>query len=494
MGIVKKQVYKNTLVSYIGMIIGYVNLVLLYPVFLSTTQLGLFNLLISLSVLYALFASMGVPNVIIRYFPFFRTEDNIHNGFMRWLSGITLFGIVASTLLYIVLKPLIISLYVQDSPLFVGYFYFLIPLSFFTIIYNFLEASGKVIYQSIFSGFLKDVLLRLLTTISIILLAKGWIDFRGFIISYISFNGLVSLCLFVSLLVSGKFSLNLIGVRFPGVKKKEIINYGLFALLATSVYVMWQKIDIVMLSAMAGLSITGVYSFYSGIALVINVPAQALSRTTYQIVADSWKSNNLANIEEVYAKTSIIQMVFGCLLFMGIIINKDNLLAIIKHKEYADQFNLFLVIGLSCLVDITGGLNTYIITTSHKYRLITLLVAIASVFCIGLTYLLIPIYSGIGAALAYLITISAFNFFNWFYIKYHFGMQPFTYKHLVVIGITTCSYFLGVYIWKMPNTYLDIIVRSGITAIFYGLLTYFFKVSVDVNEKVDQTLVRLKLR
>lgn len=413
---------------------------------------------------------------------------------MRWLAGITLFGMAVSTVLYLVLKPVIISFYITDSPLFVGYFYFLIPLSCFTIIYNFLEASGKVIYQSIFSGFLKDVLLRLLTTADIIMLAKGWISFNGFIILYISFNGLIALFLFISLLISGKFSLKLGGVKFPSAKKKEIINYGLFVLLASSVYVMWQKIDIVMLGAMAGLAITGVYSFYSGIALVINIPAQALSRTTYQIVADAWKSNDMANINEVYTKTSIIQMVFGCLLFMGIIINKDNLFAIIKHKEYADQFNLFLVIGLSCLVDITGGLNTYIITTSNKYRLITLLVGIVSIFCIALTYLLIPVYGGLGAALAYLITITAFNFFNWFYIKHRFGMQPFTYKHLIVIAITVCSYFLGTHIWKIPNTYLDVIVRSSITAAFYGLLTYLFKVSEDVNEKVDQTLVRLKIR
>ena len=186
-------------------------------------------------------------------------------------------------------------------------------------------------------------------------------------------------------------------------------------------------------------------------------------------------------------------MVVGCLLFVGIIINKDNLFAIIRKKEYTDHFDLFLVIGLSLLVDITGGLNTYIITTSHKYRLMTGIVAVSSVVCIGLTYLLIPVYGGMGAALAYLITVTAFNFFNWYYLKYRFNMQPFRFKHLIVIAISIASYFLGEYFWRMPNTYLDIAVRSSITAIFYTLLCYYFHISDDLNEKVHTTINKLGL-
>ena len=245
-----------------------------------------------------------------------------------------------------------------------------------------------------------------------------------------------------------------------------------------------------MLSAMAGLAITGVYGLYSNVAIVISVPAQALSRTTYQIVADSWKSKNMANISEVYSKTSIIQMVAGCLLFVGILVNKENLLAILNKKEFSDQFGVLIMICLGFLVDITGGLNTYIITTSHKYRLITIILIVACIFCVGLTYILIPKYGGMGAALAYLITIAGINFASWFYIKYRFKMQPFTYKHLIVIVISALAYIAGHYLWRVPNTYADIVVRSGFTAAVYGLLTYLLHISEDVNDKVNKTLKR----
>jgi O-antigen/teichoic acid export membrane protein len=116
-----------------------------------------------------------------------------------------------------------------------------------------------------------------------------------------------------------------------------------------------------------------------------------------------------------------------------------------------------------------------------------LLVLLASVFCIGLNYLLIPRYHGLGAAISYLLTVTGLNLVSWFYIKYRFKMQPFTYKHLLVIGIAAISWLAGQYFWRMPNVFLDIVVRSGITTVVYGVLAYYLKISTDINDKVKAT-------
>ncbi|HVW12273.1 MAG TPA: polysaccharide biosynthesis C-terminal domain-containing protein [Mucilaginibacter sp.] len=493
MGIVKKQVYKNTIVSYAGMAFGFVNLIFLYPHFMTTEQIGLFLLLISLSVLYSLIASMGVPSIILRYFPFFRSEDKTHNGFLYWIAGFALIGFVASTLVFYLLKPVIVASFIKKAALFVDYYYYLVPLAFFTIFFNLLEALGKAIFQSIYSSFLKEVLLRLLTTVALVILAFHWITFQQFIVIYILLNGLICVLLAISLVFSGNFSYRR-GTRRAGVPgNKAIINFGLFTLLSSTVYVLLQNIDRYMLSAMAGLAVQGVYGIYSGIAIAINVPQQALSRTTYQIVAESWATKDLKRIDDIYAKTSIIQMVVGCLLFACILVNKDNLLGILHKKEFSDQYNVLIVICLGFLVDITGGLNTYIITTSHKYRLITILVIIWSIFCVALTYLLIPPYGGMGAATAYLVTITGINFCTWFYLKYRFKMQPFNYKHIIVIGITIAAYLTGRYFWNIPNLYLDAFVRTSLTAAIYLSLSYLFRVSADLNEKVDSTFKRINI-
>lgn len=495
MGIVKKQAYKNTVVSYTGMVIAYINTVLLFPFFTNASQYGFYNLIISISVLYSLAASMGVPSILAKYFPIYRTDDLKHNGFIHWAAILSAIGFTTATVLFIVFKPVILAAYISTSPLISQYYYYLIPLSLFVLVFNYLEMTGRVVYLTIYSNFLQNILLRLLTTVFLLMIALKWINFGDFIFLYIGSNGLISLLLLISIMATRKFSIRLSDYSFKNIKKKEIVNFGLFTLVSSAVYVLLQKVDTLMLSSMVGDKIQGIYSWYFNIAIVISVPAQALSRTTYAIVADSWKSNNMANIAEVYSKTSILQMVVGCLLFIGIIVNRENLYAIVRNKEYIDPkyFSLFWVIGFGFLIDITGGLNSYIISTSHKYRLVTLLVIIISIFCICLNYVLIPIYQGLGAAISYMLAIGALNFITWFYIKYRFKMQPFTYKHLLVIFISVAGYFAGHYFWRMPNVYADIVIRSGVTAAIYGLLTYWLHISDDINEKVDKTLIKLKI-
>jgi O-antigen/teichoic acid export membrane protein len=121
----------------------------------------------------------------------------------------------------------------------------------------------------------------------------------------------------------------------------------------------------------------------------------------------------------------------------------------------------------------------------------TVLILVAAIFCIGLNYVLIPKYNGLGAAIAYLLTTLLVNFCTWFYLKYRFKMQPFSYKHLLVIIIAVVSWAAGRYFWRMPNVLLDIVIRSGIAAAIYGLLAYYFKISADINEKVDKTLKKV---
>ncbi|RYD86548.1 MAG: hypothetical protein EOP54_30205, partial [Sphingobacteriales bacterium] len=344
-------------------------------------------------------------------------------------------GFVAATILFIVLKPVILSAYTENGSLLLQYYYYLVPLALFLVVFNFLEMTGRVMYRTIFSNFLFEVVQRVLTTVLLVLVGLKWINYGQFIVFYIGINGFIALVLLIRLALSKQFTYKVDDLKFKGIQKKELVNYGLYAVVSSAVYVLLQKIDGVMLSSMVGDAEQGVYSWYFAIAAVISVPGKALSRTTYAIVTNAWKSKDMANIEDVYTKTSMIQMIVGLLLFVGIIINRDNLYAIARNPEFTNPkyFSLFIVIGLGFLVDITGGLNAYIISVSHKYRLQTYFVIITSTFCVMLNYILIPKMGGMGAALSYLLTISIYNIGNWYYIKYRFKMQPFNYKNLLVI-------------------------------------------------------------
>jgi len=101
MGIVKRDSIAITVLSYVGVVVGYVNKILLFPNFLSEEQVGLTSILVSLAVMYAQFSALGINSTVVKFFPFFRTADKRHNGLFFWSALGVSVGFVLFTALFL---------------------------------------------------------------------------------------------------------------------------------------------------------------------------------------------------------------------------------------------------------------------------------------------------------------------------------------------------------------------------------------------------------
>ena len=77
MGIVRSQSIKNSINFYIGMSIGALNTVLIYPnVFNDQPEhWGLLSILVAYSTVIATFSSLGIPKTFVRFFPSIKIKD-----------------------------------------------------------------------------------------------------------------------------------------------------------------------------------------------------------------------------------------------------------------------------------------------------------------------------------------------------------------------------------------------------------------------------------
>ena len=118
MGIIQKQGIQNTIITYLGIVIGFVNLIIIQPLLLTKEEVGLIRVLFSFSSLVAVLVPLGITNITIRYFPLFRNKEKGHFGF---LGFVLLFPVVGGILIYILLavfKNTIIGQYEVNSKLF----------------------------------------------------------------------------------------------------------------------------------------------------------------------------------------------------------------------------------------------------------------------------------------------------------------------------------------------------------------------------------------
>lgn len=493
MNLLQKQGFYNSLILYAGTALGFFNLILLFQRFLSIQEIGFFSLVIAIATLYSQIASLGIANVIIKYLPYYRSDDKKHGGFVSFVIVWSIIGFVVFTLLFLIFKDVIINQYKAKlgASLLIKYFYYLIPLAFLTMVYGILESLAITVFKNVLSSFLREVILRLFTLISVWLIAASIVNYHDFLNIYLAANVVIILILFLNVYKGRQFKLAPISNELL-LGKKEIINYGFFIVLSSSSFVMVQYLDIIMLSLLTkdSLKSVGIYTTFFSIAMVISLPAKALSRTSLQIIAQSWVLNDLAKIGKIYYKTSVVQMLIGCLLFIGLVVNKQFIIVLLHKPEYADYYNVFIIVGLAFLVDMTGGLNGYIINLSKYYRLTTVFIISAVAFCVVSNWILILQIGMMGAAVSYFLTIFILNFSYCLFVKVKFGLLPFGISHLWIIVISVICLFIGWYLPKLDNMYMDTIYRSLIITLIYSISAYLFKVSEDINLVLDQIILK----
>lgn len=487
--LLQKQGFYNSLILYAGTALGFFNLIILFQRYLTIEEIGFYTLLIAITTIYAQIASLGTTNVILRYYPYYRNDDRQDSGFVSFIALFTLAGFIIVTLFFIIFKTPVIDFYREKkgSSLLVKYYGYIIPITFFIMLYTLLEALARSVFRNVLSAFLKEVLIRIITAVSVLLIAFKMADYHNFVIIFLYSNAAITLVLGYSVYSSKHFKLNPIT---PEVTKRArgMISYGLYAVLSGGSFAMIQSIDTFVLSAMANDAIVGIYGVFFAIAVVINLPAKALNRTSYQIIANAFKDNDIEKIGKIYSKTSLVQSIVGCLFFVGLIANHHNIITMLKKPIYDPYFDVFIIVGIAFLVDITGGLNSAIISSSKYYKLVMYMLTAGVVLCFGLNIVLIPRIGMAGAAYAYLATIFALNFAYWLFIKVKFSLQPFNKSYILVIFISGISLLVGVYLPVINHFFADVAYRSVSVAVLYLALTYLSNVSVDINELIDKAL------
>ncbi|MDB5111830.1 MAG: hypothetical protein JWR67_2944, partial [Mucilaginibacter sp.] len=436
-----------------------------------------------ISLLYAQIASVGISNIILKYFPYYRSDDKKHNGFITFVIVWCAVNFTLFTLVFFLFKGSIIIHYSnhRGSALLVKYFYYLAPLAFLTMVYAVIESMAITIFKNVLSSFLREVLLRVFTTVSILLIAASLINYNDFLKIYVAASALIIVILWYSIYKGHHFKLAKISTGLYQ-QKNEFVKYGFFTLLSGTSTVLMQNLDVIMLSAITkDLQLIAIYSTFFAIAVVISLPAKALSRTSVQIIAQAWADNDLPKIDKIYYKTSVVQMLFGCLLFIGLIVNRHFITVLLHKPEYANYFDVFIVVGLGFLADLTGGVNGYIINLSKHYRLTTYFIVSSVIICGIANWLLIPRIGMMGSAVAYSLSMFILNFMYWLYIKVKFKSQPFGKTHLLILLMSIITLCIGLYLPAFTNFWVDVIVRSSMVLFIYALFTYFLKISDDIN-------------
>lgn len=487
MGIVIKQSIKNTIITFIGFAIGGANTLFMYPYFLGKDYVGLTGYVLSTAnILYPLL-SFGIQNTLIKFFnEHNKTEEDL-NKYMTYMLLVPLVFVIPALVFFYGFYDTIAAYESKENAIVYDYVW-IIPIiglfmGYFEIFYAWLRAHMK----SVFGSFVKEVFIRILITILLFAVYYEYLSQSDFIYSLVLVYGISLLMIMYSANRVKRIRLHF---KVPK-QSKAILTYTIFIILSASVANMLLDIDKYMINKYLKIDNIAFYNVAIFMALVISVPMRAMHQITYPITAKLMSEKKWEELNELYKKSSVSLQVIGGLLYIGILVNLNQVYNLLPDEGYRQGVFVVFTIGLSKYFDLVLGINNAIIFNSKYYRAVLLLGVLLVVVIVLLNMYFIPEFGLNGAAIATLIAITLYSLAKLFFVVVKMKLYPFTIKNLVSLGITALTFFVF-YFWEFSfHPIINIVLKSVLVTIFYLSINYVLKVSSDINYVMRNTLSKV---
>lgn len=491
MGVIKRQSIKNSLVNYLGVLIGAISVIFIYPQ-IHPTDLGIIQFTLNTAILFAPIAAFSSNMTAIQYYPLFKDEKKQDNGFFLLMTGITLITAFIFIFFVYIFSISISTVFGKDKIHFINSLPYILLFTVFIALSNLYQSITANFNRIVIPSIFQNLLLKITQPLLILSFAYGFIAFADI------FKGLsISLSLMVVGLLGYLFFLRKFNLTLPilrgGILSKlwrKMVEYASFNILVTLGSIMAMRIDQILVAAILGFQQNAVFSFGFFISEAIDVPRKALSSIAAPLISESIMANRMEHVAEIYRKSALIQLIVGAYILAGTWACADALFDLMPKNAaiYREGKYVILFLGLSRVLDMATGPNTEIITLSQYYRFNFVSFLAMAVLNTLLNFLLIPMFGIEGSAIATLLSIIIINIWRLVFIKNKLGFHPLSIKMLIPIVM---AFIAWLFVWFIPtvsNPIFTIFIKASILTLIYWSCIYYFSISEDVNALITKMI------
>jgi O-antigen/teichoic acid export membrane protein len=490
MGSIRKQTILSSILIYAGFAIGALNMYLFTRTgegSFTTAQYGLTRIFFDFGQIIYIFSSFGVIPVIYKFYPYYKDNLEEHKiDLMTWAMAVSLAGFVLAVIAGWYFEPLFVRKYSEKSKLIVDYYHLMFPFALGMLLFSVLESFGWAIQKAVAANFLKETVLRIFTTVFILLYYFKVLNFNQFVYLFATLYFIIFIFLFIYLKQLGKlhfsFSVSRVTKRFW----RKMVRMQSFLLGGNIINSISSTIDGFLIAGFRDLGAVGIFTFAQYAANLIQVPQRSIQSVAVSHLSRAWKDKNYAEINRIYARSCINLLLLGLFIFGNVWLNvKPGIQLLHLNTEYLAGLTAILIISFARLVDTGTGVNGTVIGTSTFWKFDFTSGVVLLSFRLPLTWILIKNYGIIGSACAELISLSVYNFIRFEFIRRKFGMQPFSFKTVYSILLAVTAYFVCYFLLKGMESWMGIVLRVILFSSLMLAGIFYFKLTPDAIQVWD---------
>ncbi len=477
--------------TYLGIGVGVVTTFFVLTRFLTTEEIGLARVLIDAATLFIGLAQLGTSASVIRFYPYFKEKDSEEDhGFFFWAMVIPFIGFVLFALIYWACRVPLGAWFGDKSPLFVEYYYFVLPLAFFMLYQMICESTCNVLMHIVVPRAVRELVVRVGLLAIYLLYAFRIISIDGMVIG-ICINyavaAAVNLCYF--------FSLKQICMRpdwsflreNKGLVRRYLVYTG-FLLLSAATTVLAPTLSSFFVTAKMGLDNTGIFAIATYTAAMVSVPNRSVSAIASPQLSRAIKEQNREECSVLIRQVTRNMLLIGGFILLAIWLNIDLIFHILPNgATFATAKNVVLILGVSQLVLGTFTICLTALNYSRYYAFSLLMSLVLTVSAILLNNYLVPLYGMEGAALSNLVSYGIYYLLIIATVvplgRFHVIDRKWVYILLLLMAVFGLNWLWQSYLPAM-NIWVDSICRSIVLLGGGAWIAYKAQLSPEINHQV----------
>lgn len=485
MGSIRKQTIISGVLIYIGFAIGFINQYLYTRVGSFTPeQVGLTRIFFDFAQNMMAFGALGVIPVIYKFYPYYKDNLEFRKiDLMSWAMVAAFIGFIVVLASGFAFQPYFVNKFLETSPLIVEYYYWMFPFAVGLLFFSVIEGFCWALQLSVVSNFLKETILRVLTSILIGLFYLKMISFQLFIQLFAFQYLLVFLVLLIYLIRGGHlpivFTISRVTKKFwKKMLAMQTLLYG-----GTIIASVAATIDSFIIAKFLGLRAVGIFIFAQFGANVLQVPQRSIQAVSASFLSRAWKDKNLTEINRIYSRSCINLLLMALFLFGNIWLNVREGIAVLNiQPDYLEGMQVLFILSMVRIIDAGTGINAMVINTSTHWRFDFISGVVLIGLRLPLTYYLIKNYGILGSAIAELIAYSIYNFIRYEFLRRKFNMQPFNIKTGYAILLSLIAYTVCYFAFGQLSGWIFIILNVAIFSLIMIGGTFYLKLTPDAMQ------------
>jgi len=474
---ITRQVFWFSLINYLGITIGIVSTLFIYPE--NPDFLGIIRTIDSYSQVIFPLILFGVSQGLVHFYPTLSIE-NKNNLFLYSLCSVTVNSIVIVAIGWLVGSVVDFG-FIQQVWIALA----LGVLIAFNEVFKRQSLNLQLIaYPSLFEKIIPRIALPLvfiLLGIHIIAEKQAAWFFVGSYFLVLLLTGFYTLKKY-----KPKWNINFIDI-FKFLPKKEYFRYSRYAFLGSLGSLLAFRIDTIMLGFLGySMREIGIYNLGVSVASMLIIPATGIFAIHSPSISELVKSLKTKELHKKYKENAKLLFAIGAVLYSCIFLGVNDLFSLLPAKEnLLSSVPILSILGIGILINMGTGFNSEIISFSKYYRFNVIAILIMILLTIGLNLFFLRVLNMgmIGVAYATLISISTFNLLKTFYVWQKFRISPFDKKYGILFLVIASVGILINFIPNQNSHFWNLILKSGgcllinLVLIYKMKLIYRFRIS-----------------